>query len=205
MIGIINYGASNLGSVANAFKYINIDAEIVENPDKVHEYSRLVLPGVGSFSVAMQNLNSSGWANAIRQKITEGVPLLGICLGMQLLFDEGEENEIAMGLGVIPGKVIPIKPSLDCIVPHIGWNSLIYGNYHPLFDSIKEHVDLYFVHSYQCIPAQKELVLATCDYADGFVASVGKKNVVGVQFHPEKSQDIGLKILENFSKWDGLC
>jgi imidazole glycerol-phosphate synthase subunit HisH len=203
MIGIINYGVGNLGSVANAFTYLGIDATIIDDPNEIGKYDRLILPGVGSFSIAMHNLKTTGWADAIRAQVKDGIPLLGICLGMQLLFDLGEEHGQTVGLGFIEGKVGSLSTSLA--IPHMGWNGLAYSRQHRLFDGVKEHVDFYFVHSFQCIPTIESSVIAICDYGDGFAAAVGKDNVVGVQFHPEKSQDVGLKILENFSEWDGLC
>lgn len=205
MIGIINYGMGNLGSVANALDYLGLEAEIVDSPSQLGVHDRLLLPGVGSFGMGMRNLDASGWSEALRQKVNDGVPLLGICLGMQLLFDAGEEHGLTIGLGFIPGRVVPLRPAPPCRVPHVGWNGMSYPRRHPLFQGVKEHVDFYFVHSYQCMPSQADTVLAQCDYGGEFVAAVGKNNVLGVQFHPEKSQDVGLKILENFAGWDGLC
>lgn len=205
MIGIVNYGMGNLGSVANALDYLGFEAEIVDSPSKLGVHDRLILPGVGSFGMAMRSLDASGWSDALRQRVADGVPLLGICLGMQLIFDAGEEHGLTTGLGLVPGRVVPLSPRPPCRVPHVGWNGLSYSRRHPLFHGVKEHVDFYFVHSYQCVPALEETVLAQCDYGGEFVAAVGKENVVGVQFHPEKSQDMGLKILENFAEWDGLC
>lgn len=205
MIGIIDYGMGNLCSVANALDYLGLEAEIVDNPCRLGAHDRLILPGVSSFAIAMRSLDASGWSDALRQKAADGIPLLGICLGMQLIFDIGEEHGITAGLGLIPGRVVPLNPASPCRVPHVGWNGLSYPRRHPLFEGVKEHVDFYFVHSYQCEPALEETVLARCDYGGEFVAAVGRKNVVGVQFHPEKSQDMGLKILENFAGWDGTC
>lgn len=205
MIGIVNYGMGNLGSVANALDYLGLEAEIVDSPSRLGAHDRLILPGVGSFGMAMRSLDASGWSYALRQKVADGVPLLGICLGMQLIFDAGEEHGLTAGLGLVPGRVVPLSPAPPCRVPHVGWNGLSYSRLHPLFHGVKEHVDFYFVHSYQCVPALEETVLAQCDYGGEFVAAVGKENVVGVQFHPEKSQDMGLKILENFAEWDGSC
>jgi glutamine amidotransferase len=205
MIGIIDYGMGNLGSVANALDYLGLEAEIVDNPGRLGVYDHLILPGVGSFGKAMRSLNASGWSDALRQKVSDGVPFLGICLGMQLIFDLGEENGTIAGLGLIPGRVVPLSSAPPCRLPHMGWNGLSYPRRHPLFQGVKEHVDFYFVHSYQCVPTLQEDVLARCDYGGEFVAAVGKNNVAGVQFHPEKSQDMGLKILENFAEWDGTC
>jgi glutamine amidotransferase len=206
MIGIINYGMGNLGSVANALKYLDLEAVIIDNPSKLDiHHDHLILPGVGSFGNAMENLNATGWSEAIREQANKGIPLLGICLGMQLMFEVGEEHGITKGLGFLSGNVTLFNSSISHPVPHVGWNSLSYTNRHPLFRDVKEHVDFYFVHSYKCVTAQPEEVLAYCDYGGEFVAAAGKKNIVGVQFHPEKSQDIGLKILENFANWDGSC
>ena len=205
MIGVIDYGMGNLGSVTNALDYLGVEAEIINNPRRLGAYDHLILPGVGSFGMAMRSLNVSGWSSALRQKVADGVPFLGICLGMQLILDIGEENGIVAGLGLIPGRVMPLSPLPPCRVPHVGWNGLSYPRHHPIFQGVKEHVDFYFVHSYKCVPTLQEDVLARCDYGGEFVAAVGKNNVVGVQFHPEKSQDMGLKILENFAGWDGAC
>jgi glutamine amidotransferase len=205
MIGIVDYGMGNLGSVANAFDHLGLEAEIVDHPSRLEAHDRLILPGVGSFAMAMNRLNASGWSDALRQQAAEGVPLLGICLGMQLIFDIGEEHGITPGLGLIPGRVVPLNPGAGFRVPHVGWNGLSYPRRHPLFQGVKEHVDFYFVHSFQCMPTMEETVLATCAYGSEVVAAVGRGNVAGMQFHPEKSQDIGLKILENFAEWDGSC
>ena len=205
MIGIIDYGMGNLGSVANAFDHLGIEAEVVARPDQLAAHDRLILPGVGSFRLAMDKLDASGWSAALRQRVAAGVPLLGICLGMQLIFDEGEEHGPRPGLGLMPGKVVPLEPGLSLRVPHVGWSGLSYPRRHPLFKGVKEHVDFYFVHSYQCCPADEADVLAYCEYGSKVVAAVGRGNVAGVQFHPEKSQDMGLKILENFDGWGGTC
>jgi len=203
MIGIIDYGMGNLGSVANAFDHLGIEAEILARPDQLLAHDRLVLPGVGSFRLAMDKLDASGWSFALREQVTAGLPLLGICLGMQLILDEGVEHGSRAGLGLILGKVAPLIPGGTLRVPHVGWSGLSYPRRHPLFKGVKEHVDFYFVHSYQCLPADEANVLAYCDYGGKVVAAVGQNNVAGVQFHPEKSQDMGLKILENFAGWSG--
>jgi glutamine amidotransferase len=205
MIGIIDYGMGNLGSVANAFDHLGIEAEVVDRPERLAAHDRLILPGVGSFRLAMEKLDALGWSAVLRERVAAGLPLLGICLGMQLLFDEGEEHGPRSGLGLVSGNVVPLAPGPSFCVPHVGWNGLFYTRRHPLFKGVKEHVDFYFVHSYQCCPSDEADVLAYCEYGSKVVAAVGRANVVGVQFHPEKSQDMGLKILENFAAWDGTC
>lgn len=205
MIGIIDYGMGNLGSVANALDYLSVDAEILNYPSSLTTHDRLILPGVGSFSRAMRCLDDLGWAAALRQRISDGLPLLGICLGMQLMFEAGEEHGVTAGLALLPGRAVQLTPESPCRVPHIGWNSLSYSRRHPVFEGVKENIDFYFAHSFECIPSADSLVIARCDHGGEFVAAVGRGNVVGVQFHPEKSQDMGLKILENFAQWDGAC
>ena len=205
MIGIIDYGMGNLGSVANALGYLSIDAEILNSPSSLTTHEHLILPGVGSFTQAMRCLDDLGWTAALRARVSDGVPLLGICLGMQLMFEAGEEHGVATGLGLLRGQVVQLTPDPPCRVPHVGWNSLSYSRRHPVFKGVKEHIDFYFSHSFKCIPSADSTVIARCDHGGEFVAVVGKKNIVGVQFHPEKSQDMGLKILENFAQWDGAC
>lgn len=205
MIGIVDYGMGNLGSVANALTHLGLDAELLTAPAQINDHERLLLPGVGSFAMAMDRLNEAGWTDALCRHCGEGMPLLGICLGMQLLFEEGEENGLRQGLGLLPGRVVPLKPDVGLRVPQIGWNGLDFARRHPLFRGIKEHVDFYFVHSFQCMPADPADIIATCDYGSAVTAAVARANVAGMQFHPEKSQDCGLKLLSNFAEWDPEC
>ncbi len=205
MICVVDYGAGNLASVVNAFDQLGFRAKIVASPDEVHRYPRLILPGVGSFREAMRTLQKRGWTEPLRVYAKSGRPMLGICLGMQLLFNVGEEHSETPGLGLIPGRVVLMKPSAPHCVPHVGWNNLLNIKEHPLFDGVKRHVDYYFVHSYHCVATDPDTVLAYCDYGGEFVAAVGRGNVVGTQFHPEKSQPVGLRLLENFAQWDGRC
>lgn len=205
MIGIVDYGMGNLGSVANALNHLGLDAEVLDDPEKITDHERLVLPGVGSFRLAMDRLDEAGWSETLRIRCAAGIPLLGICLGMQLLFEEGEEHGLRKGLGLLPGRVVPLAPGNDLRVPQVGWNGLTYAQRHPLFRGVKEHVDFYFVHSFECVPSEATDVIATCDYGNPVVASVARGNVVGMQFHPEKSQDCGLKLLSNFAEWDPEC
>jgi glutamine amidotransferase len=205
VIGILDYGAGNLASVRNAFAQLGLEVAVFDHPEQIWNFDRIILPGVGSFRLAMQTLKSAGWPDALRSYAVSGQPMLGICLGMQLLFDKGYEHGETPGLGLIPGEVVLMTPEPPYKVPHVGWNSLTHVRQHPLFKGIKGHVDFYFVHSYRCIPSEPANVVAMCDYAGEFIAVVSRANVIGMQFHPEKSQPAGLRILENFAEWDGEC
>jgi len=205
MIGIIDYGAGNLASVCNALKQIDRESKIVDQPDAAGGCERLILPGVGSFRRAMESLNSTGWKESLQEYALAGRPLLGICLGMQLLFDEGEEHGVTPGLGLLPGRVVLMAPQAPHRLPHVGWNNLIPVQEHSLFRGVKPEVDFYFVHSYHCIADCATDVIARCDHGGEFVASAARGNVAGMQFHPEKSWPAGLRILENFSNWNGKC
>lgn len=205
-IGIIDYGMGNLASVRNALEQLGHASQIESSPQAALQHPRLILPGVGSFAQAMQNLDQRGWTPALREYAASGRPLLGICLGMQLLFEHGEEHGDTAGLALIPGVVRLMQPASPHRIPHVGWNSLLHARRHPLFAGVKDHVDFYFVHSFHCIPAEPGDVLARCDHGGEFVASVARGNVAGMQFHPEKSQPMGLRILDNFAQWEpGSC
>ena len=205
MIGIVDYGVGNLASVRNAFEHLGHEARVCNDPGRATEFERLIVPGVGSFRAAMQTLDVTGWADALRNYAAIGRPMLGICLGMQLLFDHGDEHGPTPGLGLIPGAVIRLSPSPPNKVPHVGWNNLTRIEPHPLFRGIKPQVDFYFVHSYHCVPRRPDDIIAVCDFGGDFVASVGSGNVAGMQFHPEKSQPSGMRILENFAEWNPGC
>ena len=205
MIGIIDYGAGNLASVRNAFVHLGCDVTVCQTHAELDACDRIILPGVGSFRMAMEQLNKLGWTEALKEHANIGKPFLGICLGMQLLFDKGEEYGPTSGIGLLQGKVSLLTPCAPCRVPHVGWNSLINPLPHPLLAGIKPQIDFYFVHSYHCIPDDVGQVIATCDYGGEFVAVVGSDNVVGMQFHPEKSQPAGMRILENFVNWNPVC
>ena len=205
MIGIVDYGAGNLASVRNALDQIGSEGRVINEPDAAEDCERLILPGVGSFRLAMEALCESGWKETLAEYAAGGRPLLGICLGMQLLFDEGEEHGVTPGLCLVPGRVVLMDPEPPNRLPHVGWNNLVPVREHPLLEGVKREVDLYFVHSYHCIADQTADVIAHCDHGGEFVASVARGNVTGLQFHPEKSGPVGWRILENFSKWDGAC
>lgn len=205
MIGIIDYGVGNLRSVRNAFEHLGYASDVCSQPERAHEFDRLVLPGVGSFRAGMEALNGLRWTAVLKSCVSSRKPLLGICLGMQLLFDRGAEHGPTDGLGLIKGDVVKLTPCAPHKVPHVGWNNLNSIKPHPLFEGVKPDVDFYFVHSYHCVPADPGDALAICDFGGEFVAGVARGNVAGVQFHPEKSQPSGMRILENFAQWKAGC
>jgi len=207
---LVDYGIGNLLSVQRGFEYWGMNVEITDNPKTILMADRVVLPGVGSFRLGMSELVKRGLADAIRDVAISGVPLLAICLGMQLLFDYGEEHGLTNGLGIIPGHVSGISPvtsnNRKLRVPHIGWNA-IYGpskdsNWEDtLLEGLKPQSEVYFNHSFIAIPNDSKDVEAVCDYGDYLVTSVVRNGATtGCQFHPEKSGEIGLKILKNFLK-----
>lgn len=204
-ITMIDYGGSNLRSVQKAFEAVGIAVDVTESPDEVGRARRLVLPGVGAFQAGMIGLKSRGLDEAIIRAVESGIPLLGICLGMQLLFDESEEMGLHAGLGLLPGRVVrfdgrktpPFERELK--VPHMGWNQIEHAGTHPLLDGVPSGSHAYFVHSYYCAPEAAD-TLATADYGVRFAAIAGRGHILGIQFHPEKSQAVGLRILANFAK-----
>jgi len=193
-VAIIDYGAGNLTSLKAAFQAVGADAEITRDPTALHSAQRIVVPGVGHFSATTQ-LHDSGMTDAIRQRADRGTPLLGICLGMQWLFEGSDEAPAALGLGRFPGTSRRFSATVKC--PHVGWNQLQQLSPRSrLLAGIHEGTFAYFTHSY-CIPSASDTV-ATCEYAGHFAAVVEHENVFGVQFHPEKSARVGLQILQNF-------
>jgi len=201
-VGIVNYGMGNVKSVYNAIDYLGEDVVLLEPKDDFATCSHLILPGVGSYSKAMENIVSLGIDLQLEQHVACGKPLLGICLGMQLFSSVGSEGGEKQGLGFINGRIAKLDVSLH--IPHVGWNSLNYHQEHPVFDHLKADIDFYFVHSFQFQLDSSTSLLATTDYEKKITAVVSNhKSVVGVQFHPEKSQGNGLTLLENFCEWDG--
>jgi glutamine amidotransferase len=196
VIGIVDYGMGNLASVANAFEYLGFDSVVCSKPIEIVNVERIILPGVGSFQAAMHILARDKWDQAIIEFAKSGRPILGICLGMQLLFNSGDENGPTDGLGLIPGEVKPLTPAAPNKVPHVGWNSLIISQEHSLLKKYKSGVDLYFVHSFQAIPKSTDHIIARTNFGGNFVSAVAKDNVTGMQFHPEKSQKVGLGLLK---------
>ncbi|MBT1071224.1 imidazole glycerol phosphate synthase subunit HisH [Pelotalea chapellei] len=205
MIAIIDYGMGNLCSVQKGFEKIGAKAVITADPQAVLEADRIVLPGVGAFRDCMHNLEEGGFVEPILRVIAEGRPFLGVCVGMQLLFTDSVEFGLYQGLNVIPGHVLRFPDGVreqDEIlkVPHMGWNQLHVTHRPPAFDGIKEGTNVYFVHSYYVKPEDESVIAATTSYGIDFCSAVWKDNVVATQFHPEKSQDAGLRILKNFAE-----
>lgn len=196
-VAVIDYGAGNLMSVVNSLHFLGIESRIVSSPVELAAAERLILPGVGAFPAAMEALETSGLTDCIRQQAAQK-PLLGICLGMQMLFEASEEGRPCQGLGLIPGRVRRI--CTDKKLPHIGWNSLDFKNACPILDGILPGSYVYFVHSYCAVPARQENLIATASYGEQVAAIVAKGRIVGCQFHPEKSGAVGLQMLQNFCK-----
>lgn len=194
---VIDYGMGNLRSVKNALNFLNCDVEISAKPGVVKAANALILPGVGAFGEAMQNLRDRGLVDAIRAAVQRGTPMLGICLGMQLLADESEERGQHAGLGLIPGRVRRIGVSSEFRLPHVGWNPISIVRAEPYLHGIDEGESFYFVHSY-ALETEDTYVAATCNYGVDFVAAVQHGNVFATQFHPERSQTKGLRLLRNF-------
>lgn len=194
---MIDYGASNLRSAYKAFEFVGANVHVTSDPDEVLQSTRLTLPGVGAFGSGMAAVRAHGLDVAVKTAVARGIPLLGICVGMQFLFDTGDEMGIHEGLGLIPGRVTRF-PDNDLKVPHIGWNQIHHNGSHPLLRDVPTESYAYYVHSYHCIPANAEHTIATTIYGEPFTAIVGHENVYGIQFHPEKSQTSGLQILRNF-------
>lgn len=206
MIVIADYGVGNLFSLKSSFAYIGHEAIVSGDADIIRKADRLVLPGVGAFADAAAKLRQSGLDSLLHQKVKEGTPLMGICLGMQLLFDRSLEYGDHKGLSLIPGTVRPIREviSEELKIPHIGWNSLHFtGDKHPVFKYVREGDFVYFVHSYHGVADHSENVVATTEYGAVLTAAVAGKNVCGCQFHPEKSGKVGLDILRGFCEWEG--
>jgi imidazole glycerol-phosphate synthase subunit HisH len=204
MIAIIDYGMGNLRSVQKGFEKVGSDAVVTQDPRVVLEADKVVLPGVGAFADCMRNLEQGGFVEPLLRVIREGRPFLGICLGLQLLFTEGEEFGIHQGLDVIPGRVVRFPEGMveggeALKVPHMGWNQLAFKQRPPAFAGIDEGTNVYFVHSYYVSPEEPTVVATTTTYGIEFCSAIWKDNIVATQFHPEKSQEVGLRILKNFA------
>jgi glutamine amidotransferase len=197
MIAIIDYGMGNLRSVEKAFEFLGFEARIVDRPDQAEAATHLVLPGDAAFGDAMRNLRQAGWEEAIHQSIERGKPFLGICVGLQLMFSASEELGTHQGLGLLSGRCRRF-PATER-VPQIGWNQISIKQDVDLFDGVPDESFFYFVHSYYVAADETNDCLATTDYGLEYTSIAGRQHVFGVQFHPEKSQDIGLQLLKNFA------
>jgi glutamine amidotransferase len=203
MITIIDYGMGNLRSVQKGFERLGFDARVTAEPGDVARAGKLVLPGVGAFRDCMENLRTGGFVEPIRRHIEAGRPFLGICLGLQLLFTESEEFGRHQGLGIIPGRVVRFPAEMrqrgeELKVPHMGWNQIAVRRDAPIFKGVADGSSVYFVHSYYVVPEDDGVVATVTDYGVPFCSSIWKENVMATQFHPEKSQAVGLRILKNF-------
>ena len=196
MVVIIDYNIGNLSSVISALKRVGIEAVITRDKDIIRQAKAIVLPGVGAFPVAMNNLKKFNLIELIQERAAAGIPILGICLGMQVLFEKGYEIEERQGLGLLKGEVIPIKTNEK--IPHMGWNQLNLAKTSPTTHYLSDNDEVYFVHSYQATCPDDELIAYTTYGEVKIPAIVGKNNVIGCQFHPEKSGEIGRKILKAF-------
>ncbi len=200
MIAIVDYGMGNLRSVFKALEKVGAEARIIDTPSGLAKARGVVLPGVGAFGQAIQNLRSGGWVEPLRAVCAGQVPFIGICLGMQLVFESSEEMGEHAGLGILAGRVKRFPEADGFKVPQMGWNQVRFQRPSPLLQGIPDGGYAFFVHSYYCAPADSSVVLATTDYGIEFASMVARGNVFGAQFHPEKSQNFGLKMLENFAE-----
>lgn len=197
---IVNYGMGNLGSVTRALEECRADVLVSENPDDLESATRIVLPGVGAFKDGMSRLKLAGWIEPLNRAVIENkIPVLGICLGMQLFADIGHEGGDTPGLAWIPGEVVRLEPDTPGTrIPHSGWNEVHAKQESPVFSGIESGHDFYFSHSFHFIPKDPSYILATTPYCGDFVSVVCKNNILGAQFHPEKSSRMGLKLLRSF-------
>lgn len=198
MIAVIDYDAGNIRSVENALQALGEDVDITRDGKRILAADKVILPGVGSFGDAMQKIRSYGLEEVIHEVVRQRTPFLGICLGLQLLFEESEESKGVRGLGILPGEIRRIPDAQGLKVPHIGWNSLRYPNSGRLFAGLAEECYVYFVHSYYLKAAEESMVTASTQYGTLIHAAVEKDNIFACQFHPEKSSAVGRTILSNF-------
>jgi len=204
-IAVVDYGAGNLRSVAKALERSGLSPKIVTAPEGVRRAQAVVLPGVGAFRDAIRDLRAAGLADALLDATRAGKPYLGLCLGLQLLFDESDEHGLSKGFGMLRGRVEAFPKRDDeghlLRVPHIGWNEVRFGGSHPLLCKLPERDYFYFVHSYRALPQDPSVVVGRTDYAGPFASAVARDNLVAVQFHPEKSQQAGKRFLDGFAAW----
>ena len=205
MIGILDADIGNLKSLSNAIYSLGYDVELVQDSARFDDLTHLLIPGVGAYRTAMLHIDQCNARDAVLAFAESGRPVLGICLGMQVLSSWGDEGGIAQGLGIIPGRVVRLAPDGGLHLPHVGWNTTRFHAQHPVFRNVKNDRDFYYVHSYQFVCDDPVHAVGFSDYGGTFAAIVANRNVLGFQFHPEKSQSNGLKLLENFCNWNGAC
>ena len=199
MLAVVDYGAGNLRSVLHSLKHLGArDMQLVQHPDQLRGAQKIILPGVGAFGACMAQMRERQLVSPLRDALESGIPYLGICVGMQMLYDVGEEMGEHAGMGILRGRVVRFPPFTDRKVPHMGWNQLKIRKQLGLLHGLDERSYAYFVHSYYCAPSQDDTVIISVDYGIEFAAAVQRDNIFGVQFHPEKSQSTGLQILANF-------
>ncbi len=199
MIAIVDYGMGNLKSVEKGFQKVGIDARVTNNPRDIDDASGIVLPGVGAFRDCIKNLRESSLITSIIGSIKKGKPYLGICLGLQILFSESEEFGLSKGLDLLKGRVIRFSfNDKDLKIPHMGWNNIKIRKRPPLLEGIDDNSFFYFVHSYYVVPDDDDIIATTTDYGIEFTSMIWKDNIFATQFHPEKSQSLGLKVLKTF-------
>jgi glutamine amidotransferase len=201
MIAIVDYGMGNLRSVEKSFEHLGYRAEITRDVPAILAASGVVLPGVGAFNACMENLRRYGLIEPIRQVVTQKKPFLGICLGFQLLFTESEEFGPQKGLDIFPGRVVAFRPDNGLKVPHMGWNQIEKKKPTPFLEGVSDGDYFYFVHSFYVVPEDDSLAATTTAYSGPFVSSIATEHLFACQFHPEKSQKIGLRLLENFARF----
>jgi imidazole glycerol-phosphate synthase subunit HisH len=200
MIAIIDYGMGNLRSVQKALEHVGHSATTTDDPAVLADADRIILPGVGAFRDAITALRARGLVEPIRAAIDGGKPFLGVCLGMQLLFDTSYEDGAYKGLGIVPGEVVKFSVPAGYKIPHMGWNQVRVLSPAPVFAGIEDGAHFYFVHSYYVVPREKSVIALETDYATPFCSGICRDNLFAVQFHPEKSQDAGLRLLKNFAE-----
>lgn len=207
MIAVIDYKAGNLVSVKLALEHLGVACQITRDPDAIRGADRVIFPGDGAAASAMEHLRELDLLDPIMEAIRNGTPTLGICLGMQIVFDWSDEDGGVACMGAIPGKVQRfVAPNPLCKIPQMGWNTMRFARKHPLFDGIEDDSEFYFIHSYYPVPATRDLVMGETQYADAtFASAVGRDNLFATQFHPERSGRVGMRLVENFTKWNGQC
>jgi len=200
MIGIIDYGMGNLRSVQKACERLGAAAEICRTPDELRGHAKWILPGVGAFRDAIHALRAQGFEGPLREHVAADRPLLGICLGLQLLFDVSYEDGEYSGLGIVPGTVVRFESQPGLKIPHMGWNELAIAQPNPLLEGVAPGAHVYFVHSYHVVPQDESVVATRTEHGGPFVSMIRRGNLFATQFHPEKSQRVGLRLLENFAR-----